>query len=132
MARLPEEVKDDSPCGFHVVHDATDREEDASRTGRCFVQAEAWNRTHVILEVEPDSQPAIEAGLESASNGKTDCDRGGEWGRFVDKIATESQQLGFVCGIEANHAQAGAEKGPYPALIVRQKAHEIELNLNPQ
>jgi len=32
LCALPEEVKDDSPCGFHVVHDTTDREEDASRT----------------------------------------------------------------------------------------------------
>ncbi len=32
LCALPEEVKDDSPCGFDVVHDTTDREEDASRT----------------------------------------------------------------------------------------------------
>ncbi len=32
MMRLPEEVKNDSPCGLHVVHKAADGEEDASRT----------------------------------------------------------------------------------------------------
>lgn len=86
----------------------------------------------MILEVESESQPAIEAGLESATHGNTDVDRGSELGRIGEKIATESSALGLIRGVEANRAQAGTEKRPYPALIVREEAHEVELNLTPR
>ena len=52
--------------------------------------AEAWDETDVILDVEADSQPATEARLKTTSYSDTELYRGLELGRVAQKLVIES------------------------------------------